>query len=426
MPAMMIYNLFPPLAGSFTQWRPHMKRASEMGFNWIFVNPVQYTGFSGSLYSIKNYFWLNQRFVDHESPLGPEEQLRGAIKYAADLGMGMMVDLVINHAAIDSDLIKEHPDWFLHEEDGEVSRPFCYEDGKKVVWGDLARFDHESKDLEGLYQYFLKVVLHMIGQGFRAFRCDAAYQVPRTLWSRLIADVKRAHPGTLFLAETLGCLPEETVETALAGFDYVFNSSKWWDMHSEWLPEQYEMTREAAPSVSFPETHDTTRIIEDLAGDVEAVKQRYLFAALFSAGVMAPIGFEYCFKRKLSVVETTPADWESVNAYLTGFIREVNAIKSANPAFHEDAPTRFMDSPDDGALIMIKESSLTGQGALLIFNKSFTEPCKLRLDLGALMDRAVIEDMRDISPTGTQTSPANQLSIELPPSGSKVLVSNAR
>ena len=41
---MRIYNLFPLLAGKFTEWPAHLKRAHEMGFDWIFVNPIQKTG----------------------------------------------------------------------------------------------------------------------------------------------------------------------------------------------------------------------------------------------------------------------------------------------------------------------------------------------------------------------------------------------
>ena len=49
---MLIYNLFPLLAGPCGRWEPHLKRAADMGFDWVFVNPVQKPGSSGSLYSI--------------------------------------------------------------------------------------------------------------------------------------------------------------------------------------------------------------------------------------------------------------------------------------------------------------------------------------------------------------------------------------
>ena len=51
-------------------------------------------------------------------------------------------------------------------------------------------------------------------------------------------------------------------------------------------------------------------------------------AALFSAAVMIPVGFEYGFHRRLHVVDTRPGDWEATSVDLTGFIEEVNGIKS--------------------------------------------------------------------------------------------------
>ena len=82
---MIIYNLFPLLTGKFTDWEKHLIRASDMGFNWIFVNPIQYPGFSGSLYSIKDYFSFNDLLIDSESDKSPEEQLKEANEAAKQL-----------------------------------------------------------------------------------------------------------------------------------------------------------------------------------------------------------------------------------------------------------------------------------------------------------------------------------------------------
>ena len=136
---------------------------------------------------------------------------------AERLGLSMMIDLVINHCAVDSSLVKEHPDWFLH--DGKkIANPFCVEaDGTKVVWYDLAQFDHEhSPERADLLDYCVKLVLHLVSLGFRGFRCDAAYQIPNAVWEQLIARVRREHPGPVFVAETLGCSPEQTKMTAAA------------------------------------------------------------------------------------------------------------------------------------------------------------------------------------------------------------------
>ncbi len=304
--SMIIYNLFPLLAGRFTEWEKHLERAAEMGFTWVFVNPIQKLGKSGSLYSIADYFSINPAFLDETSRKTPETQLKEVIKKAESLGLKVMVDLVINHCAIDSPLVTDHPDWFQRER-GRLVNPSADENGKRVVWRDLVRFDHRNtKDKEGLNRFLMSVLDYLIGLGFKGFRCDAAYQVPRSLWEKLIRETRSRHSDISFFAETLGCSSYETRKTAEAGFDYIFNSVKWWDFTGHWLMEQYNLTRQTVPSIGFPESHDTARLFSELQGNLEGMKQRYLFSALFSAGVMMPMGFELCFSKQLHVVKTTP------------------------------------------------------------------------------------------------------------------------
>jgi starch synthase (maltosyl-transferring) len=366
----IIYNLFPLLVGKFTEWERHLSRASEMGFNWVFVNPIQRPGNSGSLYSIADYFSFNPLFVDQKSEKTPQKQVREVVKRAEELGLRMMIDLVINHCAVDSDLIKLHPEWFLWETKGRVAHPFAYKKEEKVVWKDLAKFDiRNTRDKEGLFQFFFSVIKFFAGLGFKGFRCDAAYQIPKSLWERLIRETKNVYPDLLFFAETLGCPPDQTRNTASAGFDYIFNSSRWWDFNSHWLIEQYHLTREIAPSISFPESHDTVRLCEELKGNIEGLKQRYFFSALFSAGVMVPIGFEFGFRKKLHVVKTRPADWEETGIDLSSFIKRVNKIKTEHVIFQEDALTHILPNSNPNVLLMWKASTYTHEESLLILNK---------------------------------------------------------
>ena len=51
-----IYNLFPLLAGPVPAWSGHLDRIAGMGFDWIYVNPFHYPGFSGSLYAVKDFY----------------------------------------------------------------------------------------------------------------------------------------------------------------------------------------------------------------------------------------------------------------------------------------------------------------------------------------------------------------------------------
>ena len=112
-----IYNLFPRLAGPFTGWEPHLKRASGMGFNWLFINPISYPGFSGSLYAVKDFYQFNPLFVSSRSKASPEKQFSDMVGKAHKQGLGVMVDLVVNHSASDSPLVTEHPGWYKHAHD---------------------------------------------------------------------------------------------------------------------------------------------------------------------------------------------------------------------------------------------------------------------------------------------------------------------
>jgi starch synthase (maltosyl-transferring) len=365
---MRIYNLFPLLAGRFSAWHSHLSRAKEMGFDWVFVNPIMRTGASGSLYSIADYFEINRAFTDPDSPLSATEQARHTIEFAHSLGLKVMMDLVINHAAIDSVLVKAHPEWFV-QEGGKIANPYCIENGARVVWGDLAQIDHRrALDKTELFDYLLSIIEFMSQLGCDGFRCDAAYQVPVKLWQRLIFETHRKRPKLVFVAETLGCTADQTRETATGGFDYVFNSSKWWDYSATWLLAQYDLTREIVPSIGFPESHDTERLFAESNFNEAAMKQRLLFTFLFATGALMPMGFEYGFVKRLNVVNTCPSDWEEPRIDLTEFIRRVNALKDDYQILGEESPMQRIEIGNRDVLMLWKGSTRSREEALILLN----------------------------------------------------------
>src|SRR5690242_19391768 len=117
---MTLYNLFPLLAGPFSKWGEHFERAAKMGFDWVFINPIQKLGASKSLYSIADYFGVNPAFLDPQNPASPEEQVRQMTAHARVAGLKPMIDLVINHCAIDAPITREHPQWFVRDAKGKI------------------------------------------------------------------------------------------------------------------------------------------------------------------------------------------------------------------------------------------------------------------------------------------------------------------
>jgi starch synthase (maltosyl-transferring) len=413
-----IYNLFPLIAGPFPRWTPHLERARRMEFDWVFINPFHLTGFSASLYSIKDYYAMNPRLVDPAAG-PPEAQLRRMIGTARELGLKVMMDLVINHTAFDSPLVAEHPSWYKRGPSGKPVHPGSQEGDRRVTWGDLFEIDNSS-DRDGLWRYWVNLAEYYAAMGVAGFRCDAAYKVSSELWRTLIGNVKRAHPHALFFAESLGCPFDDTVRLAQSGFDFIFNSSKWWDFTAPWCLDQYRQTAPLVPSVSFPESHDTERLATELNGDREAVKMRYAFSALFSSGVMMPIGFEYGFRRRLHVVKTKAEDWETPSWDICNFIAAVNRLKESRCIFNEEGALNVLELGNRNLFAFVKWSRNRSERALIVLNKdprnwqSFSAQRAAQFSAGT-------SQIEDLSPDGNLEHTQDFQICFIKPSGIHVL-----
>jgi starch synthase (maltosyl-transferring) len=381
----LIYNLFPRLVGPTTRWPEHAARAAAMGFDWLYLNPWQYPGFSGSLYATKDHRRLNPLFVPQGADPASLEPLREALQHVRDQRLKPMMDLVVNHTSKDCPLVREHPEWYRWGDDGQPVSPFVRDpdDPSKItVWGDLADVDNEpAQGREAQWAFWAELVVEAVELGFRGFRCDAAYKVPPALWRHLVAAARSVDSGIVFFAETLGAPVEDVAGLAGAGFDYFFNSSKWWSFSEPWALAQHEAFRHVAPSVSFPESHDTARLAEETGADEAVQRQRYAFAAAFSAGVMMPVGYEFGFRTRMDVVKTMPGDWERRSMDLRGFITRVNQLKRDHPVLHGEGVLRAPRGTMEDTLVLERRASdapAAARGWILV-NKVWAEPREVRL-----------------------------------------------
>lgn len=380
----VIYNLFPRLVGATTRWAEHAARAREMGFDWLYLNPWQYPGFSGSLYAIKDFRRINPLFLPPGADPASLEPLRAALEEIAAIGLKPIMDLVVNHTSRDSPLIAEHPEWYRWE-GGQVRSPSVRDpdDPSKVtVWGDLADVDNEPPHgRDEQWRFWASLVREALALGFRGFRCDAAYKVPVPLWRFLIHEAKSVDPDAVFFAETLGAPVEDVAALAGAGFDFFFNSSKWWNFSEAWALEQHEAFRAVAPSVAFPESHDTERLAAETNGDEAVQRQRYAFAAAFSAGVMMPVGYEFGFRTRVDVVKTMPTHWERRAMDLRVFVTRVNGLKRAHPVLHGEGVLRALGGTHGDTLVLERRASdapAAAKGWVLV-NKVWAEPREVPL-----------------------------------------------
>lgn len=369
-----IYNLFPTLIGPVREWAGHLPRIEGMGFDWVYLNPIHYPGFSGSLYAVKDPYRLHD-LLQGGDQRSSDDLIRGFVREARRRGISVMLDVVVNHTAKDALLVQAHPDWYRRDAGGELYSPRAVDpvDPSKVtVWGDLAELDYGNPQARaGLIDYWGHYLRHHAGLGVKGFRCDAAYQVPAEVWRALIDTTRQVDPEVKFFAETLGCTVDQVRDLCNAGFDFLYNSAKWWDFKADWLLEQYEIYRRIAPTIAFPESHDTDRLAAEVGSqDTERLaahlKMHYLFAACFSTGVMVPAGYEYGFTRKLDVVRTRPEDWEQPKLDLTGYIGAVNAMKRDTPSLNIEGPQRRVTAPHNPVLGLVRTVNGSGEGCSVV------------------------------------------------------------
>jgi starch synthase (maltosyl-transferring) len=418
-----IYNLFPLLAGPMTDWAEHLPRIAAMNFDWVYLNPFHYPGFSGSLYAIQDFDRLHPVVADGaDEPW--DDRLAAFCSAAREHGIRVMVDLVINHAAKDALLVEQHPEWFRRHPDGELVSAGALDPSHPqgvVTWGDLAAIDYDQPaHREAQLEFWVALVHRYLACGVSGFRCDAAYQVPVAFWRPLIAAAREAEASTVFAAETLGCPPEQTGALAPAGFDLVFNSCKWWDFRAPWLLAQYEQLRSAVPSVAFPESHDTPRLISDLGpaepGELAAhYAFRYGWAAFFSAGVMMPMGYEYGFSQALDVKDTRPGQWtaqrERAPFDLSEHIAAVNRLKAETAVLGQEVPQRRLNGPDAQLVILHRRGG--DADALLVLNPDRQQAG--RIDPGLVAQATGCAAWQDITPGGQQAELRPGQPVVLPP-----------
>ncbi len=366
-----IYNLFPRLYQTPTEWFSVAKRASEMKFNAIYLNPFLYTGGSGSIYSISDYYRLDNVVFDGYTRKEGFQIIREFLSYCSELELLPIFDLVANHSAIDSIMVRQCPHWYQHEESGEIKKPTFVDNGTLHRWHDCACFDYTGD--EGLVDWVVDLCCYYLDMGFKGFRCDVAGYIPAEAWEKIISTVHIQHPQTFFMAEAFTVGKDILLQLGKAGFDYCYASSRWWNYRNRveqkkfWFFENLENIRTSGmESISFPENHDTERLMTEYNGNIEMVRQELSFIGMIGSAFQITSGFEYGYRTKIHVVKTDYHWQEDTNIDFTKDIRKINELRIKYPVFRQDGEIRMYSQND--ARLLVLHKIVDEQQALIVLN----------------------------------------------------------
>ena len=195
--------------GTFAAAAGQLPRLKELGVDIVWLMPihpigvVERKGTLGSYYSPKDYLDVNPDYgtiADFDAFLGT----------AHSLGLKVILDWVANHTSPDSKWAEEHPDWFLHDENGAF-----------VVqhdWTDIAPMDLSNEEMKEEMRHCMRFWLD---RGVDGFRCDVAGEMPVEYWQDVLVPIREEYENRYFLAEG------EKPELHTAGFDATYA----WKLH---------------------------------------------------------------------------------------------------------------------------------------------------------------------------------------------------
>lgn len=130
----------------------------------------------GSYYAVSDFTKINPEF-------GTIEDFRNLVKTAHENGMFVILDWVPNHTGWDHVWIKNNPEYYTKDADGNITHP------KDTDWTDVADLNYDNKDMRkemiADMQYWLKE------EGVDGFRCDVAGSVPTDFWQEAIPQLRQ-------------------------------------------------------------------------------------------------------------------------------------------------------------------------------------------------------------------------------------------
>lgn len=254
----VIYEIFPrafSTQGNLNGITAKLDDLKSLGVTILWLMPIhpmgqeKKKGSVGSPYAVRDYYAINPDY-------GTKADLRRLITEAHRRGLRVIIDIVANHTAWDSVMMKS-PAFYARDARGRVVSPHDWTDVAKLNYDTPALRDYMTRMLE----YWLREF------DLDGFRCDVAGEVPTSFWEQARIRLEKIKPDLLMLAEA------DNPELLVNAFDLDYA----WKFHSAltdilfgqkpasvlreiWQQERKEFPK-GALHMRFTDNHDERRAI---------------------------------------------------------------------------------------------------------------------------------------------------------------------
>ena len=389
------YELFPRSAavaegrhGSFKDVEERLPYIAEMGFDVLYLPPIHPIGREKR--KGRNNA-LVAEFGDVGSPwaigaeegghtdilpaLGTPADFRNLVAEAGRLGIEIALDIAFQ-CAPDHPWVKQHPDWFRFRPDGTVQ----YAENPPKKYQDIYPFNFETDDWRALWQALKGVFDHWIGEGVQIFRVDNPHTKAFAFWEWAVTEIKREHPGVLFLAEAF-TRPKVMHRLAKLGYSQSYTYYTWRNTREELI--EYFTELNVRPGVDYfrpnvwPNTPDI--LSEFLHGAPRPVfMTRLLLAATLSGnyGIYGPAyelmertprspgSEEYLDSEKYQLRHWPQGGGDS----LSSFIATVNHARREHAALQAGASLDFFDCGNEQLIAYGRRSADAASLVIVVVN----------------------------------------------------------
>ena len=336
----------PGSSGTFASAAHRLPAIAEMGFDIVYLPPIHPIGTTARK-GANNA--LEAGPTDPGSPwaiggpegghtaihpdLGDLADFTDFVSAARRAGLEVALDFAAQ-CSPDHPWVTEHPEWFKHRPDGSIK----YAENPPKKYQDIYPLDFETADRTGLWNALRDVLLFWSERGVHVFRVDNPHTKPFAFWEWVIAEVRRRHPGTLFLSEAF-TRPRVMHRLAKLGFTQSYTYFTW--RTRKWEIEEYLRELSAPPAVDYfrpnfwPNTPDILHAVLQEGGPA-AFRLRLVLAALgapswgmysgfelFESEAVRPGSEEYLNSEKYSL---RPRQWDRADS-LAPLVGQVNSIR---------------------------------------------------------------------------------------------------
>lgn len=166
---------------------PRLDYIQSLGMTGIILTPFYRTAaYHG--YHVTRYDEVDPHF-------GTWDDVRSLVAECHSRGMTVTADFVANHCHRTSHLIRDHPDWFIHNTDGSFK---CF-----AGLRDLPMFDTDNPEV---CQFMTRHLLRLCELGFDHIRLDHATGPTYSFWQNIRQSLKSQYHGVKLIGEVWGSM----------------------------------------------------------------------------------------------------------------------------------------------------------------------------------------------------------------------------